>query len=603
MKFVALVSGGKDSCYNICECLRLGHELTVMANLRPKEGRPEEIDSYMYQTVGYKSVDKLAKCAGVPLVHKSISEDESSVVTELAQLLLEIKHKFGVEGVSAGAIGSSYQQQRVDKACALAGMRSLTFMWQRDQCQLLEDIVASGVDARIIKVASLGLNSRHLGLPLKTAKDELISLHKKLGIHPCGEGGEFETFVVDAPFFKQRLEIVEPQVVQLSADDVYYLKFNVEMRPKTESESETGSENIVNGSDNSSATSQHQDVASAALDVHIDPEFRAVEASALDTTKTITKNNIPLNARLRPSPVAERLLLKSFIGSFDNVFSAFRTFIEGVDIDAVLHVYIAVQDMSTFAHLNQLYNNVLSPAASDSLPPSRTCIQADVGNDLELSVLYSNAQDPSTRGIHCQGLSFWAPASIGPYSQCRMSYGISYAAGQIGLIPQNLDMMDPLEDQASLALQHAHRILDLMHTSRDNWDLRLAIVYLASSDYLELVNNLWKYDVPLISVVVPKLPRNAKVEWSLQACDRKYFKYFVPDSDDDDDFYSENPEILELDNANMVYKHRAGFQTVKVAPQLSDPAFSFGKPNGGHFVPGEVYFGLTKTDQICVQFE
>lgn len=35
MKFVALISGGKDSCYNVMHCLVQGHELAALANLRP----------------------------------------------------------------------------------------------------------------------------------------------------------------------------------------------------------------------------------------------------------------------------------------------------------------------------------------------------------------------------------------------------------------------------------------------------------------------------------------------------------------------------------------------------------------------------------------
>ncbi len=37
MKFVALVSGGKDSIYCIMKCLEFGHELVAIANLTPPD--------------------------------------------------------------------------------------------------------------------------------------------------------------------------------------------------------------------------------------------------------------------------------------------------------------------------------------------------------------------------------------------------------------------------------------------------------------------------------------------------------------------------------------------------------------------------------------
>ena len=89
MKFVALMSGGKDSVYAAMECAALGHELVCVANLAPpppmasisatsiasnsnaEDSAAEEVlesDSFMYQTVGHDVVPALATCLGVPLI-------------------------------------------------------------------------------------------------------------------------------------------------------------------------------------------------------------------------------------------------------------------------------------------------------------------------------------------------------------------------------------------------------------------------------------------------------------------------------------------------------------------------------------------------------
>jgi diphthine-ammonia ligase len=39
MKYVALLSGGKDSCYNLIHCAQNGHELVAAASLRPEDGK------------------------------------------------------------------------------------------------------------------------------------------------------------------------------------------------------------------------------------------------------------------------------------------------------------------------------------------------------------------------------------------------------------------------------------------------------------------------------------------------------------------------------------------------------------------------------------
>lgn len=39
MKVVGLLSGGKDSCYNLCQCVRQGHDIVALATLAPPEGK------------------------------------------------------------------------------------------------------------------------------------------------------------------------------------------------------------------------------------------------------------------------------------------------------------------------------------------------------------------------------------------------------------------------------------------------------------------------------------------------------------------------------------------------------------------------------------
>jgi diphthamide synthase (EF-2-diphthine--ammonia ligase) len=53
MKVVALVSGGKDSCYAMMKCIQYGHEIVALANLLPVDDSVDELDSYMYQTVRF----------------------------------------------------------------------------------------------------------------------------------------------------------------------------------------------------------------------------------------------------------------------------------------------------------------------------------------------------------------------------------------------------------------------------------------------------------------------------------------------------------------------------------------------------------------------
>ncbi len=103
MKFVALVSGGKDSCYNIMKCLSFGHELVCLANLcPPPDFTGEDMNSFMYQTAACNVLDAFPECLGVPLIREPIrgkaavqslnySCAEEDEVEDLFRLLLAVK--------------------------------------------------------------------------------------------------------------------------------------------------------------------------------------------------------------------------------------------------------------------------------------------------------------------------------------------------------------------------------------------------------------------------------------------------------------------------------------------------------------------------------
>lgn len=67
MKVIGLISGGKDSIYNLLQCIKNGHEIICLGHLSRPVNKGE-MDSYMYQTVGSEMADAIAECIGLPLI-------------------------------------------------------------------------------------------------------------------------------------------------------------------------------------------------------------------------------------------------------------------------------------------------------------------------------------------------------------------------------------------------------------------------------------------------------------------------------------------------------------------------------------------------------
>lgn len=241
MNVVALLSGGKDSLFNMYLATKDKHNIVAIANLKPPSEQ-DELDSYMYQTVGHQAIELIAKALDKPLFRADITgstknkdleykepSDNEDEVEQLFSLLHDIRHKHGIEfdAISVGAIASSYQKSRVENICKRLNLTMLAYLWDQDQDLLLQKMIDNNFDAILIKVACMGLSKKHVGLSIKEMQDCLRKLHTDYGTNVCGEGGEYETLVLDCPLYKKRLVLDSYDLVCHSDDvfaPVYYIR-------------------------------------------------------------------------------------------------------------------------------------------------------------------------------------------------------------------------------------------------------------------------------------------------------------------------------------------------------------------------------------------
>lgn len=240
MNFIGLISGGKDSIYNIIQCINKGHKLIAVGHLaRPSS--QGELDSYMYQTVGSELCDAIAECLNVPIVKKILTKTainkeiqykktEDDEVEELYLLIKEAKEKYSdISAVSSGAILSTYQLNRVEHVCNRLGLKSLGMLWQRNQKELLKEMIDNDLNAVLIKVCAIGLDKIDIMKSLKDMQTKLLILEGKYQLNVCGEGGEYETVTLDCAIYKKKIVIDDYTIITHSTDPfspVYYASIN-----------------------------------------------------------------------------------------------------------------------------------------------------------------------------------------------------------------------------------------------------------------------------------------------------------------------------------------------------------------------------------------
>ncbi len=611
------LSGGKDSLFNLMHCVAHGHDLIALANLHPPSAsQSDELDSFMFQTVGHDMIEWIACSLDLPLVRVELhgsslqtgsiyNENIKTSTTSLCQtkqmytrssgalespldevedlyaLLKTVKDQFpSVDAVSVGAILSNYQRVRVENVCGRLGLTVLSFLWRRDQVSLVQKMVDVGLYAVLVKVASIGLEERHLGRSLDEMLPLLRRLHGLYGVHVAGEGGEYETLVLDCPLFKKRIVVNGWQEVMHSDDafaPVAFLKPSaIKLEDKDEDVRQLALVNALN-----SLRQEYEDFWSVKM----------VDDSVLNESPQRLSDASLILPSTRTAHLTDTLLLTNLSAATgsdietetEEIFQSLSQSLnsDGFTFSDIVMVHVYLRHMDDFASMNAVYQSYFGV----NHPASRACFSlpfSKTSSNIRID-LYA-VKERMTDRMHVQSRSAWAPANIGPYSQSvhvqtpslsnpsiltepvlssstsqiRQPMGRIYVSGQIGLLPASMTFPkanspeEQIRIESELARRHVRSVLlasvfaekSTLQQHRDhekcenriqntfafeldktNIGVTLAICYVrrcpGTDDFLS--SRSWQrgwFDTwrpPMMGIVVENLPRHACVEWEIQA--------------------------------------------------------------------------------------
>jgi ABC transporter with metal-binding/Fe-S-binding domain ATP-binding protein len=203
MKLGILFSGGKDSCLAAWLAKKNGYDVSCLISMAS-----ENKESFMFHTPSINRVEAQVNVMGVPLILEKTKGVKEEELKDLERAIIEAKDKFGIEGIVTGAVGSVYQASRVQKICNKLGLECFNPLWQMDQIELLESLIKEKFEVIVVGVFAYPLNEKWLGRKMdKKFIDEVKKLESEFKINPAGEGGEFESFVLNCPLFEKGLVV------------------------------------------------------------------------------------------------------------------------------------------------------------------------------------------------------------------------------------------------------------------------------------------------------------------------------------------------------------------------------------------------------------
>jgi uncharacterized protein (TIGR00290 family) len=223
-------SGGKDSGMALHE-LRGSGQYEVVALLTSVS---EEYRRISHHGVREALLERQAEAIGVPLEKVYLPSGRSHPCTNdvYEKIMGDVMAKFQARGVQRVGFGDLFLEDLRawrEANLAKAGMRGVFPIWKRDTAALAGQIIAMGFKAYLSCVEAK-LGPGFVGRPF----DEELLRDLPAGIDPCGEYGEFHTFVHSGPIFSRPVDVRVGEIVL--RDGRHY----ADLLPGDEAASETG---------------------------------------------------------------------------------------------------------------------------------------------------------------------------------------------------------------------------------------------------------------------------------------------------------------------------------------------------------------------------
>lgn len=204
MKLGILFSGGKDSTLAMFKAKEMGYEVSCLISILS-----ENKNSYMFHTPSVSNVEIQAEALDLPILIKKTKGEKEVELEDLREVVKEAKEKFDIEGIVTGAVLSVYQASRIQEICNELGLDVFNPLWQKNQEEIINELIENKFDAIIVGVFAYPLDKTWLGRKIDTEYlEEVKILSGKYGISIAGEGGEFESFVLNCPMFKKKIKII-----------------------------------------------------------------------------------------------------------------------------------------------------------------------------------------------------------------------------------------------------------------------------------------------------------------------------------------------------------------------------------------------------------
>ncbi|MGL6113977.1 diphthine--ammonia ligase [Cetobacterium sp. SF1] len=190
-KFIMSYSCGKDSTLALDRMINQGHTPLALIITINKSN-----NSSWFHSISSNHMKEVANSLDIPLM--LIECDGEDYEASFSEALKKFK-EIGADSCVFGDIDIDAHREWCEKRCIEANLNAIFPLWNESREKLVYEFIDKGYNA-VIKVVNLNyLPIDFLG---KTLSKDVVESIKNNGADPCGENGEYHTFVYNGPLFK-----------------------------------------------------------------------------------------------------------------------------------------------------------------------------------------------------------------------------------------------------------------------------------------------------------------------------------------------------------------------------------------------------------------
>lgn len=201
-KFVMSFSGGKDSTLALYRMIKKGYEPVALLTTVKKDA-----DKSWTHGINKRLLKQVSESLDIPLLE--VECDVCEYEKEFEKSLIKAK-ELGASICVFGDIDIEEHKNWDVERCKNSGIEASFPLWQEDRESLVYEFIESGFTT-IIKTVNLDYLDESL-LGKKLTKNIVLEI-KNAGADACGENGEYHTFVIDGPLFKEKVSFENKGIV------------------------------------------------------------------------------------------------------------------------------------------------------------------------------------------------------------------------------------------------------------------------------------------------------------------------------------------------------------------------------------------------------